>query len=269
MYRRDFEALNRRQREAGRRSTSIRATPRRARCASSTRASRRRGRCASSPTRSRMPSASTGRRRRRRSSGWSARLPGVRRARCRGGAPASQYYRRIGACATSCLRDRRRGLQGEPPGLAEAARLRVARAALRARAQVPAEEQTTEVLGIEVQVGRTGALTPVAKLKPVFVGGVTVTNATLHNESELRRKDVRIGDTVVVRRAGDVIPEVVSVRKERARPAPSLSSFRGAARCAARPWSRTKTKPCIAAAAGCIAPRSASRRCSTSPAAAP
>ena len=79
----------------------------------------------------------------------------------------------------------------------------------------PAQEEMTQVLAIDVQVGRTGKLTPVAKLAPVFVGGVTVTNATLHNEDEARRKDVRVGDTVIVRRAGDVIPEVVSVVAEK------------------------------------------------------
>lgn len=79
----------------------------------------------------------------------------------------------------------------------------------------PPQEELTTVLAIDVQVGRTGKLTPVAKLAPVFVGGVTVTNATLHNEDEARRKDIRVGDTVIVRRAGDVIPEIVGTLPER------------------------------------------------------
>ena len=87
----------------------------------------------------------------------------------------------------------------------------------------PAQEELTVVEGIDIQVGRTGALTPVARLKPVFVGGVSVANATLHNEDEVRRRDVRVGDTVIVRRAGDVIPEVAGVLLER-RPLRDLAS---------------------------------------------
>ena len=85
----------------------------------------------------------------------------------------------------------------------------------------PAEEAVTELLDIEIQVGRTGSLTPVARLRPVFVGGTTVSNATLHNEDEIRRKDLLIGDAVVVRRAGDVIPEVARALTEQRPPADS------------------------------------------------
>jgi DNA ligase (NAD+) len=99
----------------------------------------------------------------------------------------------------------------------------------------PAQEQMTRLGGIEIQVGRTGKLTPVAKLAPVFVGGTTVSNATLHNVFELRRKGVRIGDTVIVRRAGDVIPEVVGrVPGERAAYVPNFRMPRECPVCGSR-----------------------------------
>ena len=145
------------------------------------------------------------------------RLPVTReRAVVRGVKGLLGYYRRIGE-RRDTLPYQIDGVVYKVNDLAQQERLGfVSRAPRFALAhKFAAEEMPTEVVAIEVQVGRTGALTPVARLKPVFVGGVTVTNATLHNEDEVRRKDVRIGDTVIVRRAGDVIPEVVRVLKEK------------------------------------------------------
>ena len=97
-----------------------------------------------------------------------------------------------------CIRDRRVGARSRSPRWAIAGKFK-------------AQQVTTILKHIEIQVGRTGALTPVANLEPVQVGGVIISNATLHNQEEISRKDIRIGDTVLIERAGDVIPKVIKV----------------------------------------------------------
>lgn len=146
---------------------------------------------------------------------WGFTLADERRV-VRGAAGLADYYAEIGAARMRLPYDID-GVVYKVDKLADQVQLGfVSRAPRFAIAhKFPAQEALTTVEAIEVQVGRTGALTPVARLKPVFVGGVTVTNATLHNEAEAQRKDVRVGDTVSVRRAGDVIPEVVAVVLEK------------------------------------------------------
>ena len=158
-----------------------------------------------------IPSASTHRDLLRRMDEWGLRVsPDVRVVH--GVCGCVEYYREIEARRES-LGYQIDGVVYKVNRLDEQRRLgAVSRAPRWALAhKFPAEEAVTTLLGIDVQVGRTGSLTPVARLDPVFVGGVTVTNATLHNQDEIARKDVRVGDRVVVRRAGDVIPQVLRV----------------------------------------------------------
>jgi hypothetical protein len=173
------------------------------------------------------------------------------------------------------LRHRRRRLQGRRPRAAGAPRLRLALAALGDRAQVPAEKATTVLDGIDIQVGRTGALTPVAKLRPVTVGGVVVSNATLHNEDYIKgigtdgersASTTSASATRVVQRAGDVIPQVLDVVPRSGRrgrsPTPSRTTCPACGSHAVREINLgpARPTPCAAAPAGSICPAQAVER---------
>ena len=198
-----------------------------------------------------IPSASTHRDLLRRMDEWGLRVsPDVRVVR--GVSGCIEYYREIEARRES-LGYQIDGVVYKVNRLDEQRRLgAVSRAPRWALAhKFPAEEAVTTLLGIDVQVGRTGSLTPVARLEPVFVGGVTVTNATLHNQDEVARKDVRVGDRVVVRRAGDVIPQVLRVvdPEERAPDAPRFEMPEACPVCGA-PVARMEGQAAIRCTAG-------------------
>lgn len=228
MFKRDFERLNARQREAGEREF---ANPRNASAGSLRQLDP--GITAARPLRFfaygvgetqgvELPSTHSG------LLAWLADLGlpvGAERDVVEGAAGLLDFYRRMGALRPGLAYDidgvvykvDRREWHDVLGFVARAPRFAVAH-------KFPAEEAVTELLDIEIQVGRTGVLTPVARLRPVFVGGTTVSNATLHNEDEIRRKDLLIGDAVVVRRAGDVIPEVVRALADR-RPSADSPDF--------------------------------------------